>query len=534
MDNISQSAKTIKGMYEKLSYFDQYGGSVFIFLILLVILFVIVSYTIVMRNVQPIKDDWVNQRCKPQIIPFAGIINKPDNMSMIEFTGQNFTDCMQNILIGVTGNAVQPITYMTLAIREVFQAIAAAIQNVRTMLSSIRSNMTSIAQEILGRVANIMVPIQQILIAFRDAMGKVKGILTAGLYTSLGSYYALKAMLGAIVQFIIIILIVLAALIISMWIIPFTWPVAATMTAIFISISVPLAIIIGFMVDVLHVQTDFSMPGVPSQPACFDKNTLLRMNNGTYKKIYEVEVGDILHNNVKVNAKMKLDATKETIYNLNGVLVSSMHQVKYNNQWIHVCEHPERKVVENYLEPFLYCLNTSTKTIEISGNIYLDWDELDELSIREILKPTKFNSVENIHKYYDSGLIASTPIIKSDGSTYNISDIQVGDLLYNNVKVTGVVEIDSSDLKSQFQYNLGNGRIFEGAYNLNICDKKYDEKFIKNRKPTINNENSAKLYHLITDQQFFYIHNIKFYHYDSNVELLLDKYRGKLLSMKYV
>ena len=73
MDNISQiqSAKTIKKMYEKLSYFDQYGGSVFLLLILVIILFVIVSYTTVMRSVEPIKNDWPNQRCKPKVIPFA-------------------------------------------------------------------------------------------------------------------------------------------------------------------------------------------------------------------------------------------------------------------------------------------------------------------------------------------------------------------------------------------------------------------------------------------------------------------------------
>jgi hypothetical protein len=534
MDNIQQSAKTIKSMYEKLTYFDQYGGSVFLFIILLVILFVAVSYVTVMRNIQPIKDDWVNQRCKPQVIPFAGLINKPADMSVTDFTGKNFTDCMQNILIGITGEAVQPITYMTLAIREVFEAIAETIQYIRTILSSIRSNMTSIAQEILGRVANIMVPIQQILISFKDAMNKVKGVLTAGLYTALGSYFALKAMLGAIVQMIIIILIILAALIIAMWIIPFTWPVAATMTAVFISISIPLAIIVGFMVDVLHVQTDFSIPGVPSKPkVCFDKDTILKMNDGANKKISEVEVGDILHNNVRVTAKMKLDANGETMYNLNGTIVSAHHQVKYNNKWIPVFQHPERKDVLSYSEPFLYCLNTISKEIEINGNVYLDWDELDQTNISEIMKYIPhIQNLEEIHEHFDGGFSAFTKIKKLDGTFINITDIKVGDILDENIKVLGVVEIDNSDLKHSYVYNLGNERVFEGGYNLRICDKILDEKFYKNR--AILQKSEPKLYHLITEQKIFYVNDVKFYHYDSNVELFLDKYRGKLLSMKYV
>jgi len=534
MDNIQQSAKTIKQMYEKLTYFDQYGGSVFLFIILVVILFVAVSYVAVMRNIQPIKDDWVNQRCKPQVMPFAGLINKPTNMSAIDFTGQNFTNCMQNILIGITGDAVQPITYMTLAIREVFSAIAEVIQYIRTILSSIRSNMTSIAQDILGRVANIMVPIQQILIAFKDAMNKVKGVLTAGLYTALGSYYALKAMLGAIVQMIIVILIILVALIIAMWIIPFTWPVAATMTAVFISVSIPLAIIVGFMVDVLHVQTDFSIPSVPSKPnVCFDKNATFKMADGSNKKISDIEVGDILKNNVRVNAKMILDAKGQTMYNLNGTIVSSHHQVKYNDKWIPVCEHPERKEVAWYSEPFLYCLNTSSKEIEINNNTYMDWDEVNETTANELFNYIpNMQNLEEIHERFDGGFSSLTKIQKMDGSVVNITDIKAGDVLDKNVKVCGVVEIDNSDLKHSYVYNLGNGCVFEGGYNLHICDKILDEKFYKNRATTENIE--PKLYHLITEQNIFYVNDVKFYHYDSNVELLLDKYRGKLLSMKYV
>ena len=532
MDNISKSSKTIKEIYANLSYFDQYGGSVMTFILLLLILFIIVSYTVVMRNFQPIKDDWVNQRCKPQVLPFAGLINKPDNISVVDFTGQNFTYCMQNILIGITGEAVQPITYLTLAIKEVFNVIADTIQYIRTMLSSIRSNMTSIAQEILGRVANIMVPIQQILISFRDAMNKVKGVLTAGLYTSLGSYYALKAMMGAIVQMIIIILITLVGIIISMWIIPFTWPVAASMTAIFISISIPLAIIVGFMSNVLHINGGFSIPSVPPKPACFDENTQLTMNDGTFKKISDVRLGDILKNNNKITAIMILDSNNQIMYNLNNILVSASHQVKYNNKWINVSNHKDSKFIGNCINPFLYCINTSSKIIEINGNIFLDWDELDEKSIRELLKPEQ--SVENIHNFYDGGFVGITEILKMDGSVIPIKKIKPGDILDKNIKVIGIVELDNSYFKSMYQYNLGNGQLFYGNINLHICDKNLDKKFVSNKTLIEKTKDNNKLYHLITQEQFFYVNNIKFYHYNSNIELLLQKYRINLLSIKYV
>ena len=65
-----------------------------------------------MMNAQAIKDDWVNQRCSPAVIPFVGFINKPDNKSVAEFTEENFNYCIQNILINISGVAVQPFTYL--------------------------------------------------------------------------------------------------------------------------------------------------------------------------------------------------------------------------------------------------------------------------------------------------------------------------------------------------------------------------------------------------------------------------------------
>ena len=419
MDNISQSAHKINEMYAKLSYFDQYGGSVVIFIILIIILFVAVSYTTIIKNIQPIKDDWVAQRCKPSVIPFAGLINKPDNMSVVDFTGQNFTYCMQNILSSISGYAFQPLSYLTYTIKNLFQAIGEAIQYIRTIMSSIRNSMTSIAQEILGRVANIMVPIQQIVIAFKDSMNKVKGVLTAGLYTSLGAYYTLKAMLGAIAQMIVIILIVLAALVLAMWIIPFTWPVAISMTAVFISISIPLAIIITFMKEVLHVRTDFSIPGAPTQPpgsACFDKYTLLKMKDGSMKSIISLNPGDILHGGNMVTAKMALDSSGQKMYNIDGIIVSGTHKITHNGRWISVAKHPKSQIIPYYEPPLIYCLNTSLKRIEINGEIYMDWDEMYDQDIETVLLCNIGDSREasdivetmELHSFFDSGFFGET------------------------------------------------------------------------------------------------------------------------------
>jgi hypothetical protein len=121
---------------------------------------------------------------------------------------------------------------------------------------------------------------------------------------------------------------------------------------------------------------------------------------------------------------MKLDAKGQTKFNLNGTIVSSFHKVLYFGKWIHVHEHPDREKILDYSEPFLYCLNTSSKEIKANGNLYLDWDELDEKDICEILNYIpNVENLELIHEFFDGGFSSHTQIKLVDGTCKNIKDI---------------------------------------------------------------------------------------------------------------
>ena len=78
--------KEINELYTKSGYFSRYAGDLLITFFLCLTVFVIVSYFKVMNEIQPIVDDWNNQKCNPSVIPFAGLINKPDGVSAFDFT----------------------------------------------------------------------------------------------------------------------------------------------------------------------------------------------------------------------------------------------------------------------------------------------------------------------------------------------------------------------------------------------------------------------------------------------------------------
>jgi hypothetical protein len=522
MDN--PGLQNIKKMYENLNYFDQYGGSLLLFIFITIILCLSISYCFAMINAQPIIDDWVNQRCKPNIMPFAGFITHPQGMTASEYTYQNFTNCTQNILSSITGIAVEPITFVINTLNSMAGTINTDLQNIRGMFDKVRKMFQEISQEIMGRILNIMIPLQQIILSFKDLMAKIQGTMTTGLFTLLGSYYTLKSLMGAIAQFIITILISLAAMIAVMWILPFTWGAAIANTSIFVALSIPMAIILAFMMDVLHVQTSLKLPSVK----CFDKNTFITMNDGTEKKICDINIGDVLSNNNEVTAFIKVETKGSVLYNLNEIIVSDSHKVNFQNKWINVSQHPHSIKLNFYENPFLYCLNTKHKIIQIKNHIFTDWDEIYGDDFNQIKNNTivQINNLTDIHTYLDGGFVESTLLKLKNGTIKKIKDIIVGDILENGEKVYGLVKINGSNIFEQFKVNLGNNTVIEGGSNLLICDKNifYNSTLsLGSFKKQIVQKQFSELYHLLTDSKTFFIHKIKFYDYNAAIDLLLTK-----------
>ena len=541
MDNIK--FQNLKKMYENLNYFDQYGSSVILFIIISIVVVLAICYCFVMINAQPIADDWPNQRCKPNIIPFAGLITHPEGVTASEYTAENFTYCIQNILSDITGSAISPLTFVTNILLTVANSISETIQAIREMIDKDRTFAQSIFEEIMGRIMNIMIPLQEIIISFKDLVGKIQGTLTGGLFTLLGSYYTLKSLMGAIAQFIIIILIAIAVVVAILWILPFTWGLAATNTAIFIAIAIPMAIVLAFMIDILKVQTSLSIPSIK----CFDKNTLFTMNDSSEKIISEIKVGDILFNNNEVTAIVKVETKGSSMYFLDGIYVSDSHKLFYHGKWICVYEHPDAIKVSEYNEPYLYCLNTTKKIIQINDLIFSDWDEIDEKDFIEITNNPfiKINKESDIHTFLDSGFEGLTPVVLNNGEICSIKDICIGDTLQNGEKVYGIVEINGKNMNDQYKFILGENLVLEGGANLAICDKKIKEittltfsldsttSETSNIKIELNTKHD-KLYHLLTDKNSFQIGDIQFYDYNAAIDIFLEKNNKKLLSMKYV
>jgi hypothetical protein len=229
---------------------------------------------------------------------------------------------------------------------------------------------------------------------------------------------------------------------------------------------------------------------------CFDKDTPVVLLNKTTKPFCEVCVGDVLSDGGVVTATLILDARGVKMYDLNGVIVSAKHAVKHNNKWVFVCDHPQAKLLPHYNEPYIYCMNTTTKQFTIKNSIFVDWDEIYD-DVKAVLDKTYENehgvvptSLDYIHEYYDGGFEEDVEILLESGETMPINKMRVCLRLPDGVVVRGIVKIDKTRIKNT----------------ANIY------------KPNNLAKNTDVVYHLLTNKGYFYVGGKKVNDYNDYVD----------------
>jgi hypothetical protein len=388
----------IKNLYQKSGYLDKYGGSFVIALLIFTVFILIFLYHYILSFLNNVKPIWLEEKCNPRYMAFAGLIDKNAGSDKFNFAGKNFHECVKNTLKGSMKTAMGPINLATKGVSDLQKANLQAIGGVREQINYIRNNTTSSVKNVMHRLVGFLIPTQNIILKIRDTFQKSVGIMTSALYNFYGFMVTLKSSMGYIISTIITFLVALAASVTLQFAVPFNWEMAQLGLQFFLLLAVPAGIVSHWFEQTFAITSEQAIPG---NPRCFDGNTRIETQH-TNAPIKHIKVGQRLKHGDYVTGIMKLSRENETIYNLNGIIVTGTHMVFHDDLgWIKVEDHPQRKKIDNYTSPFVYCLNTTSKMLHIGDELFLDWDETNITDIIGYRIQTDIQKTEDIHSFLD-------------------------------------------------------------------------------------------------------------------------------------
>jgi ABC-type multidrug transport system fused ATPase/permease subunit len=447
----SASSKPSQGIASKIydlygdigkKYFSKYGGSFFIAIVAVIIIIAIISYINIKSNLNYVKENWNELKCDPRYAPFAGMVMTEEGKGFFEAGTENANYCFNRVLREAADEAMMPYHAIINIYNNLTQKLLNIYNNIRNLLNDVRNKMTAQFEEQYKRLINSVIPIQRMIITIKDIMAKMKGAMITSVYPMLGLYFSLKSAINGIYNVIVKILIGMAATIAVLWIFPFTWGAAASMTAIFMLIMVPMVILSTMMGEIFHL----SPKGLPRKPKhrrhCFNGDYIVKTQRGNVP-IHKLIPGDKI-GNATITSVMKLTAENETMYDLGGGLfVSGSHKILSldKNTFNEIEDDGRFTPSKNFSDKYIYCLNTTTKIICFDEYIFLDYDELNNYELNKIIKefkslfPNHNFDKSNIHNVFDGGFYPSTLIKMKNGKSKPIFKVNVGDELEKGNKV---------------------------------------------------------------------------------------------------
>lgn len=248
---------------------------------------------------------------------------------------------------------------------------------------------------------------------------------------------------------------------------------------------------------------------------CFDRNTVLEMNDGKFKPIHKIKAGEFLKHNNKVTAVFKGMNMNVDMYSLHGTVVSGSHHVMGPAGYVKVCDHPDSTMIP-YLDKELFCLNTSDKTIQTKYDTFLDWDELLPDDIEKLKSLLKTDDVSDIDKSLSGGFSGNTPVM-IDGSYKPIKDVKLGDRTNPHSVVIGVFSIRAAKPR---HVTLG-GKTFTCGPVVVTSDSSLGDASYADTTKIDGGESVSELYHLITSDGTMIVDGVKFHDYRRALDRLL-------------
>lgn len=375
----------------------------------------------VKTNKDKLQKDWKNLRCKPQYMPFASIIG-PKGTSF----GKNFSNCMSSFFEDSFNHYIAPYLKMITSLTGIVAGLSNSVQRIREMLTAIRDNLEDYARTMVLRMKMAYLRIMNLFRILQAFFSK-----TAATFIAIGNIFKYMYYIGA-----------------SVWNGPAGW-------------------FFRFFLGALDGD------------CCFDEDTLIEMENGFYKKIKDIKIGDKLKKGGQVLGNFEF-IPLTPMYLYKNIIVSGTHRVysKEYNQFIPISEMKEATLLSNYNKNTIYCLNTESRRIEINDEVFMDYmdcmnmDEERDVNSKIYKKLNGFAKRDN---YYPSGFggISGNVLVKmQNGEWKSLKRIEVGDMLFGGKKVYGLVEVETLGGELNDEIMLAESQLIKNQNNYDFFGKK--------------------------------------------------------------
>ena len=481
------------------------GFLLLIFLVLALGIFLYYNMDTISGGVKNIKQNWNDYRCKPYIIPIAGLIG-PTGTS----TTGNFMDCSNTQITGLFNTLMAPFLNIIDLIINIIRELVNNINSIREIINFMRESISTFLEDIYTELHDVFTRVATLYNDFSKAMYNI----------FLTFYYVLQGLQNSYY----------------------------TMSSIY-SIFSPLLFLFCF-----DEYTKIKMANGSIKYIKDIKNGDILEDSAIVEGVLKLSTNGVNMYNYK------------GVVVSGEHLISESSSNSENGKWLKVkdSKYATQLSKYEYQKPFIYSLITSNSKIPVVYNdidnidnidnidktIFADWYETNDINIKkeiqnktlsllnESSESSNKNKYNNKKDYFDSnewwGFNENTILELNNKTTKEIKDIKIGDKLINGSEVLAIVRnIVKYDNLYTLRGRNGINIVTTGSQIVNYGKKwrKVSDSVLVNNGISIDNISSdikdIEMYNLITTNNKINISGIEFtdfYQLPTNKTKIIDEY----------
>ncbi len=256
---------TINKIYQKNTYLERYGGSLVfsIFAVLCVALYF--TYMHIQNNAAAIRNHWPKHKCNPLYMPFAGLIMNPTNMSKLDFSIQNFSDCSQIIMKDIMQVVLAPIEASSILIGASISILTGVMSSFMGAISNLRDLFGSALGKTGDKQSNVATSIAKLTNTVKNFLGKGEGVLATTTYIFFSVYAIFSSFFYVLLIGAFLVLLLMYVIMYTLWGLflallfaiittPIAWSyfyIPAALTIIYVAFMIMVLVVVVFTASVI-------------------------------------------------------------------------------------------------------------------------------------------------------------------------------------------------------------------------------------------------------------------------------------------
>ena len=392
MTNLNRMKKLLQQIDKNKTYFNVHAGDVLGSVFLIIITILSFTYLAVKKNNIKIRKEWAIHKCKPNISPLAGFINARPGATFnekLEYTKNNYISCNENILKTNIVSFITPLENMQHIIRVLYDLAKSAIDRVALLYEILKARLIDVMRVIFAKINVIIIELQVLLFRVKDTIMKSAGILQVMFMWVVSVAYFLMTLINSFFEIVKIILIIYTAVIFTLaviaallffWFPPGGLAIASTAGAL---LSAYLALAIPTIIALVLIARIMDEVEKRENLICFHPETKIKLANGKYKAMKDLNLGEILTKNIEVIAVLRIKGeSKDKYYKIYSeelndyIYVTGTHLIMHpkTKKFIPVEKYEGASITNSWTNE-MSCLVTSNNKIPIGEYTFWDWED---------------------------------------------------------------------------------------------------------------------------------------------------------------